>query len=189
MPRRSLSADLKAAISALPQKEKDKLLFRLIPKDEVLTEQMVFRLLEHSQTTEDRRYAVAREMHEAYDAFADFRFSPGYLKQTMRTLSGRINRHVKVTRDKYGEIELNLLLLNGALGQFRESLSGFTERRTFKLYTYIVRRTQKIHTLLGKMHEDYRLDFEDDLRQLEAHLLELPDLTKMANRYGLSLEE
>lgn len=170
----------------LSQKEKDKLLFRLIPKDDVLTEQLEFRLLEDSATTESRRYEVARAINEEYDDVKNSHFSPGYLKMTMRSLSGQINRHVRVTRDKYGEVELHLQLLNEALEQFQEELSGFPERRTFKLYTYIIRRAGKINTLLEKMHEDFRLDFEDELRRLHLFIRELPDLQKMADRYSYS---
>lgn len=184
MPRRSLSKELKEAISLLPQKEKDKLLFRLIPKDAVLTEQLIFRLLEDAATTESRRAEVARAITDEYEELETYRFSPGFLKMSMRSLSGQITRHVRVTRDKYGEVELNLQLLNDALEQFQERLSEFPERRTFKLYTYIIRRAGKINTLLDKMHEDYRLDFEDELRRLHRFIEELPDLQKMANRYS-----
>jgi len=186
MPRRSLSKELKEAISLLPQKEKDKLLFRLIPKDEVLTEQLTFRLLEDAATTDERRSEVARAITDEYDDLRNNRFSPGYLKIAMRSLSGQITRHVRVTRDKYGEVELQLQLLNDALEEFQDELADFPERRTFKLYTYIIRRAGKINTLLDKIHDDYRLDFEDELRRLHDFIRDLPDLQKMADRYNYS---
>lgn len=183
MPRRSLSKELKEAISLLSQKEKDKLLFRLIPKDDVLTERLQFQLLEGSATTEERRLDMSRLIDEEYDLLDQGHFSPGYLKLTMRSISGRITRHVKVTRDKYGEVELNYQLLNDALERFQDRLADYSERRTFKLYTYMIRRAGKLQTLLGKMHDDYRLDFEDAQRTLHLYIRELPDLEAMAEKY------
>ena len=46
MARVKLTDDLKKAISGLSHKEKDKLLFRLIAKEPILAEQLVFKLLE-----------------------------------------------------------------------------------------------------------------------------------------------
>ncbi len=183
MPRRALSKELKAAISVLSQKEKDKLLFRLIPKDDVLTERLQFQLLEGAATTDERRLDMSRLIDEEYDQLERGHFSPGYLKLTMRSISGRITRHVKVTSDKYGEVELNYQLLNDALERFQDRLADYSERRTFKLYTYMIRRAGKLRTLLGKMHDDYRLDFEDAQRTLHLYIRELPDLEAMAGRY------
>ncbi len=46
MPRQKLPDELKAAISKMPDKEKDKLLFRLIAKEEALVNRLTFELLE-----------------------------------------------------------------------------------------------------------------------------------------------
>ena len=46
MARIKLSPDFKKAITALSHKEKDKLLFRLLPKEEMLVAQLEFQLLE-----------------------------------------------------------------------------------------------------------------------------------------------
>jgi hypothetical protein len=46
MPRQKLPDELKAAISKMPDKEKDKLLFRLIAKEEALINRLTFELLE-----------------------------------------------------------------------------------------------------------------------------------------------
>ena len=45
-----LSKKLKEAISNLPDSEKDKLLFKLLPKDQPLCEKLEFELLEQGQT-------------------------------------------------------------------------------------------------------------------------------------------
>ena len=42
-------------------------------------------------------------------------FSPGYLNMDIRFLSGYITEQIKVTKDKLGEVSLNLLMLNKIL--------------------------------------------------------------------------
>ena len=181
MPRRSLSEDLKRAVSALSNKEKDRLLYRLIPKDDILTEQLTFKLLEFAATTEERRQEVARFVDDTLTDYSYKRFSPVRLARILRSISGRINRHVRVTRDKYGEIELNIQMLRVALETFGEILQDFSVFQRYKLCAYMAQRYHKIHTLLDKLHEDYRLDFQDQLRLLVDAMLGLPDLKQAAN--------
>jgi len=46
MARAKLIPELKAAISELTEKEKDKLIFRLLPKDQKLVHKLEYQLLE-----------------------------------------------------------------------------------------------------------------------------------------------
>ena len=55
MARAKLSEELKKEIKALPSKEKDKLLMRLIPKDSKLVDQLEYKLVEEEGTLEFRR--------------------------------------------------------------------------------------------------------------------------------------
>jgi len=50
-----IEKELQQAIVAMPQKEKDKLLLRLIGKDDILIQQLTFTLVEESLTMESRR--------------------------------------------------------------------------------------------------------------------------------------
>ena len=54
MARVKLTDDFKKAISMLPGKEKDKLLFRLLAKEEILVEQLTFQLLESNLSVEEQ---------------------------------------------------------------------------------------------------------------------------------------
>ena len=52
---------------------------------------------------------------------AKYYYSPGYLLLELRSISGRITQHVKTTKDKYGEVALNCLLLNQAFKSAKKS--------------------------------------------------------------------
>ena len=166
MPRVSLSNELKAAIRALPDKEKDKLLFRLLPSKADLVAQLEYELLEHKMTLEERRESTRDIIIESLETSMDTFYSPGYLLLDIRGYSGIINKHVKITKDKIGEIELNLLLLNETLSRSQSLITHFSniQRKTFN--EYIIKRAEKIVKLISKLHEDYRLEFQDDLNEL-----------------------
>ena len=58
--------ELKEAIIRLPQKEKDKLLIRLINKDQMLIKQLHFQLLENENDLWDRHRELEVELHETF---------------------------------------------------------------------------------------------------------------------------
>ena len=53
-----LEKDLQLAILSMPQKDKDKLLLRLVAKDAILVQQLQFTLVEEGTTVEFRRDEV-----------------------------------------------------------------------------------------------------------------------------------
>ena len=187
MARKKLSDELKQAISMLPSKEKDKLLFRLLPKDAILVEQLEFKLLDHGQSTEElraeRKQDVANYLQRAKYSF----YSPGYLLLDLRSISAAITKHVKVTKDKYGEIELNFFMLNECFELMAPQLKQFSysKKRTFS--DYVVKRSLKLLKLLSKLHEDYQLDFQESMRQLGFHLQNDPDCYKAASVHELEV--
>ena len=67
--------DLKAAITAIPDKEKDKLLLRLIAKDKVLTEHLHFKLLEDESDLEERHQLLKEEIDESVEMLNQMRRS------------------------------------------------------------------------------------------------------------------
>lgn len=186
MARRKLSDELKEAITMLSNKEKDKLLFRLIAKDEALVERLKFELLEDGSTKEDRREEIYEMISDGFDKYRYY--SPGYLLLVLRSLSGDINRHVKTTKDKYGEVQLNLLMLNKSLGLFGDKIRKADFRKSRTLNNYVVKRAIKLVRLLRKMHEDYLLDFQEDIQNLGRYIDEQPLMKTLANELGLDLE-
>jgi len=180
MPRTKLSDELKEAIKTLPNKEKDKLLFRLLPKDQKLVHQLEFKLLENEETTEERREKIKEVILESCENYPRQYHSPSYLVWNLKDLSGKINYHTTITKDKIGEIELNLLMLNEVLGKNLVRITSEDKWQVRKLAEYVVARIKKINTLLGKIHEDYHLEFETDIDTLKEIINKLPIFIKIA---------
>ncbi len=178
MARTKLSDDLKEAIASLTHKEKDKLLFRLIAKDYALVKKLEFELLEDGETKDERR----QDLYDRIEAeFARYRYySPGYLLLLLRSISGEIGRHLKTTKDKYGEIQLNFLMLNKSFELFGDRIRYASPHQQRTFANYVVKRALKLLNLLGKMHEDYLLDFQDDMEQLGEYIGNQPYLMRVA---------
>lgn len=172
MPRVTLSPEIKIAITAMTPKDKDKLLLRLVAKDDKLVEQLEFKLLEGSATTEERRDRISELIQSNLQEYQGKRFYPGGLTRALRKTSGQITRHVQVTKDKYGEISLNLELLLTAFRVFGHQLPTIRSRKTDSLYQYIVKKAQRILTLIERMHEDYQLDFEENLEKMREEIMQ-----------------
>jgi len=188
MARVKLSDDLKKAISGLSHKEKDKLLFRLIAKEPILAEQLIFKLLEDGTSAEDRRMDLGREIEQFLTDYQKYYYSPGYLLLELRTLSAKITQHVKTTKDKYGEVYLNFLMLNKALETFGGKIGKVRPHRSRTLNSYVVNRAIKLLGLLKKIHEDYRLDFSDSMIELGERIQKLEAMKRIADNFELDLE-
>ena len=184
----ALTNELKEAIMLMPTKEKDKLLLRLVAKDSILVEQLNFKLVEGAVALEGRRQQLSDAIIEDVQTSAEYFYSPGYLLLNLRDISGSINRHVKVTKDKYGEIELNLLMLNQTFSLLANPLQSFSDRKSKTFDEYVVKRTQKIIKLLDRMHEDVRFDFRDSLRSLLMNINQQSSTRKVAADFGLDVQ-
>lgn len=187
MPRIKLSDELKEAIALLPPKEKDKLLFRLIAKEPDLVAQLEFKLLEEGETLEERRKFVYNWIGRTIQQLKYHFYSPGYLLLDLRAISGEINRHVKTTKDKYGEIELNFCMLNLSLELFGDEIKTFSFRGSKTFNEYVVKRAIKLLKLLSKMHEDMVLDFQSDMKALGRHIQKSPHMLDIAQQLDLDV--
>lgn len=187
--RLKLSNELKKAISQLPDKEKDKLLFRLLPKNEDLVRKLEFDLLEGGDTTELRREELKEQMEKVWQKYPYHYYSPGYLMMTLRDMSGFITRHVKTTKDKVGEVELNLYMLVQAFDRNEDELLQANPYKMRKFNEYVIKRAQKVLTLLDKLHEDYRLEFQEDLDKLGRLIGNQPNTMKVAIQLGFDVNE
>ncbi len=164
MPK--LSPELKDAILLMPAAEKDKLLLRLVAKDEKLCRKLAYELLEEGTTLDDRH----ADIREAIDRLAGAEhYSPGWLMMDMRTINGMITAHVKTTKDKLGEVSLTLYMLNRVYdGQINHL--AFHNRRSEKLAGYVAKRARFIMEKLERLHPDYYIEFEDDVNKLLERL-------------------
>ena len=178
--------EFKEALSNLPDKEKDKLILRLLKRDPALANRLHFELLS-TQSTEERRNDMEKIVVERVEHMSQSFYSAGYLLMDMRYLSGEITQHVKITKDKFGEISLNLLMLNEVLRQNLPRLSALTPARARKLSIYIIARSYKLLVLIRSIHEDYLVDFKPDLALLGEHISQSKHLMHTAIHNGLDV--
>ncbi len=159
MPK-NIDKELEFAILSMPTKDKDKLMLRLIAKNDILIEQLRFQLLEDNSDLNYKRKEIkdiilnVSKMHHA---------TPGWMMMDMRDINGGITKHVKITKDKYGEVELTLALLKN----FLENQATFflkLDRKNDTLSEYVAKRTEFLMKKLKAMNEEYYIEFEADVQ-------------------------
>ena len=173
------SKEFKKAIQELPNSEKDKLIFRLLKRDLDLANRLYFELVD-VETVEDKRAAFEIEMLRKINYFSDRYYSVGYLLQDTRFLSGDITNHVKITKDKFGEISLNLKMLNHLLTINNKRIETVTYSKAYTLCIYVIARAFKILLLIKAIDEDYFLDFKENLSTLGKLIYDNPFLMHTA---------
>lgn len=172
---------LKIAILDLPTKEKDKLLLRLINKDETLVEHLHFQLLEDESDLQDR----VKIIYEKIDL--QFKNSNHLINQiniirshrqlllTLKTLSGIVNYHVQITKDKVSEFELRKYILQESFTRYSYLFNKYTTgENAEKLLKYQAGRLKLIQSIFDKFHEDLKYDYENEIQQLNDFLKETP---------------
>lgn len=179
--------EFKDALLNLPVKEKDKLLLRLLKKDVPLADQLYFELVS-TQTVEGRRAELEIMVSKRVSAMSKHRFSNHDLLSDMRSLSGEISKQVKITKDKFGEISLNLLMLNEILEANNQPIAHYSRIKGHKFSLYVLARVFKILILIRAMHEDYLADFRQDLERLGELIQANRLLNQAAIHYGMDLD-
>ena len=183
---KKIADELKEAILEMPEREKDKLLIRLVSKDTSLMAKLRHQLLEDEVDMEQRRDEIMQQMEDTFtrEGFAFWTHTPGLVMMVMRDFSGDINKHVKITKDKYGEIALLTRLVNLP---FREQYSLLVEKqhRADKFAAYACRKAQIVFNKLKRFDRDYYLDFEKEVNQMLDYLKNYPPSAKLMDEYGL----
>ena len=169
--------DFKAALTLLPSKEKDKLLWRLIKRDELLARRLEFELLAPYDAI-DKRNELADHIRKGIARYNDGGYRLAEILSQCRRFSGDITRHVYVTKDKVGEITLNLVLLQEALGLLHRPPFRFSFRVMEKYATYMMNKLYRACIMINKLHVDYHIELEDDAQKLGAIMQANPDLMK-----------
>jgi hypothetical protein len=158
----AISEELKKAIVLMPVKEKDKLLLRLINKDSTLIQRLEFELIEHSDTVQLRRDEIKQRIARVAARTHD---TPGWMMMDMRSFNGEITQHVKVTKDKYGEIELTIYLFL-TFFEHQSALLLVHNSRSDSCAEYIAKRVDSLVKKLNKFNSDYYVDFQRDMQKL-----------------------
>ena len=180
------SKEFKEAVLHLSESEKDKLLIRLLKKDENLVNRLYFELID-DQTVDDHRLKMENRVEVRAEEITRFAKSLNHLKMLTRYLSGEISEHVRITKDKFGEVSLNLLMLNTLLKHSKKLFRKSTQIQARKFSLYVIVRTYRTLLLIDKMHEDLHMEFEDDLHQLGNLIGDEPTLMHFAMQNGLDV--
>lgn len=177
------SKEFKAALSAFSGVEKDKLIFRLLRKDKLLSKKLYFELID-PETTDNKRNAMEEHVEEQVLLASKYIGNAKYFMSVVRKISAEITEHVKVTTDKFGEISLNLLLVNKIL-DYNSDLSRQRFDNVYKLYIYIINKIFKSLILSKKLDEDYWMEIDEYLRDTQTKILENHYLQKLCINNGL----
>ncbi|OAB27951.1 hypothetical protein SAMN05444395_103240 [Flavobacterium fryxellicola] len=178
--------EFKKAIQELPSAEKDKLIFRLLKRDVDLANRLHFELVD-TETVEDKRIAFEKLMLNKINHFTERFYSVGYLLQDTRYVSGDISEHVKITKDKFGEISLNIKMLNHLLLLNNERIQSQSYAKAYTMCIYVIARAFKILILIKAIDDDYFLDFKEDLEKLGVLIGNNSLLMKTAIHNGLDV--
>lgn len=178
--------EFKTALQNLPSSEKDKLILRLLKKDLVLANQLLFQLVD-TDTVEQKRAVIKKELTRYLNKSMESYYSMGYFLMDMRFASGKINDHVSITKDKCGEISLNLQLLIESIQYIKLYLLNLKPIDTYTTCIYIIARAFKILILIKAQHEDLHLDYKEDVIKLGKLIGKNEVLTRHAINNGLDI--
>jgi hypothetical protein len=157
----ALEPELKEAILNLSAKERDKLLLRLITKDKKLTKQLQHQLLDGPESLDRKREEVSNAITERSNQIRNYQ-PPRVFLSNVREWSTLVNEYASITKDKYGEMELRLFLLE-KIQEFGGGYLGNLTEKNEKLARYVASRVKQILPIYDKLHEDFQFDFRDRL--------------------------
>ena len=158
------SKEFKTALSQLSSVEKDRLIFRLLKKDKILSKKLYFELIDE-ETTDQKRDQMEKSVKEKVEYAAKYISNQKYFVVLIRKISAEITEHVKVTSDKFGDVSLNLFLINQIL-ELNAQLSRQRFNEIYKLYLYIINKVVKALSLTKKLDEDYWMEIDEYLSEL-----------------------
>ncbi|MEZ0452227.1 hypothetical protein ACR78Z_23450 [Sphingobacterium thalpophilum] len=162
--------ELKKAVLALPQKEKDKLLVRLISKDKMLIKQLHFQLLEDEYDLEERIVKLREQLQQLFDLGArQIGNTPQHshfvaLSKLVKQASGLVNEHEKVTKDKTSEAEFRFYILSRVISDYERLFGSSYQSAAHKLHKYITGRIKHAIGKYNKLHEDFQFDYREDFQ-------------------------
>ncbi|HAH25919.1 MAG TPA: hypothetical protein DCL77_19535 [Prolixibacteraceae bacterium] len=178
--------EFKKALQLLPDSEKDKLILRLLKHDLNLASQLRFALLD-SDSMLDKREEVKKTIIRRIERATEAYYSAGYLLMDVREISGEINEHVSIRKDKLGEIILNCLMLRQLLELNNERIGAETLDKAYTLCIYIVARVFKILMLIQKQHEDLHIEYREEIETIGKLIGKNHLLMKTAIHNGLDV--
>lgn len=178
--------DFKKAIKAMPEAEKDKLLLRLLKQHVPLANRLFFELVDET-SVDGRRDVMEARVVTMVDRAVNTYHSPRILMMDLRYLSGDISQHVQITKDKYGEVFLNLRMLALALSGNAIRLNSASYGSSEKLCVYVVAKVFNQLVLMQKLHPDLHYDFKKDLETIGNLMGANDHMMRTAMHHGLNV--
>ena len=178
--------EFKVALAQLPSSEKDKLLWRLLKRDELLALRLEFELLAPYDAI-DKRNELAELIHGRTAAIVGRRERLSAILSQFRCLSGDITRHVYIMKDKIGEVSLNFVLLQEAMQVLANPSYLFVGKNTQKYVMYMLNKLYRTCMLINKLHIDYHIEVEDEAQRLGETILANPDLMKYVKHHKFNI--
>lgn len=156
-----VSNELKAAITEMPEHEKDKLLFRLLRKEPLLIKQLEHRLLGSILDVRENRERIRQTiLHDLRNG--GYYSTLGLLMMGMRAQNGSITEHVKITKDRIGEVSLTLDMVAHVLQSHADMMAK--QKKNYETFAeYMAKKAKFIWDKLSKLHPDYDAEFEEKL--------------------------
>lgn len=176
------SKEFKQALSEFSPIEKDRLIFRLLKKDKLLSKKLYFELID-PETTDDKRNAMEEIISERVSEISRYVANQKYFLVLIRKLSAEITEHVKITTDKFGDAYLNLFLVNKVL-EHNEKLGRQRFDAVYKLYIYLINKIIKALIQIKKLDEDYWMEFDELLNDIDLQIHETLYLEKLCINNG-----
>ncbi|OWK75221.1 deoxyuridine 5'-triphosphate nucleotidohydrolase [Flavobacteriaceae bacterium JJC] len=171
------SKEFKQALSEFSAVEKDRLIFRLLKKDKLLSKKLYFELID-PETTDQKRNQMEENIAEKVLLAYRYIGNPKYYLVLIRKISAEITEHIKITTDKFGEISLHLLLVNKIL-ESNEKLNQQRFDNVYKLYIYLINKIVRALILIKKTDEDYWMEFDELLEAIDFQIHENIYLEKL----------
>lgn len=177
------SKEFKTALSLLTPIEKDRLIFRLLKKDKILSKKLYFELID-TETADQKRDAMEDSIKEKVESASKYISNQKYFVVLIRKISAEITEHVKVTSDKFGDVYLNLFLINHIL-ESNDKLSRQRFNDIYKLYLYLINKVVKSLLLIKKLDEDYWMELDELLSELHGKITSNVYLEKLFTNNGI----
>ncbi|UMQ39934.1 deoxyuridine 5'-triphosphate nucleotidohydrolase [Chryseobacterium sp. Y16C] len=179
------SKEFKAAISNFSSVEKDRLIFRLLKKDKLLSKKLYFELID-PENTDQKRTQMEENIREKLMFLNKYLSNHKYYLMHIRKISSEITEHVKVTTDKYGEVSLNLFLVNEIL-ENNDQLNNQRFDNVYKLYLYLINKIIKSFILTKKLDVDYWMEIDECLKEARHKIADNHYLKKLCENNGVNL--
>jgi hypothetical protein len=155
-------ADVKPYLDSLNEKEKDKLIARLLTKNQAELEAIYFQKVASKNDLEDLFADVKAEIEDAMNVYINYGVIQKNLAKGIQKATQAINRYKAIDRRPEKEGELIMYMLEIIFTDFGNEFGTCWTVFDFR----VAQAVSKLITIVTKkIHEDYRMDFEDNINR------------------------